>query len=124
MSDAVKKTPLICVVFAGIGIGAALCLSTFLFRQHTPTSRTTQVVQKKAFDLIVALTFKSIGDKATFISMFSILAEYVRLNEPTTLSYELAESDKDPLRIVIVERYVDKVNMPKSLQMMCILMHL
>jgi quinol monooxygenase YgiN len=109
------KTPLIYMVFAGIGIGAVLYLSPFLFNQRTPSSRTTTAVHKKAFDLIVALTFKSTRDKTTFVSMFSSLAEYIRLNEPTTLSYELAESDKDPLRVVIIERYVDKVKIHNSM---------
>ena len=63
---------------------------------------------KKAFVLLVALTFKTAEDKQTFSQMFAKLAIYVANKEPATLSYELADSDKDPLRVVIIERYVNK----------------
>jgi quinol monooxygenase YgiN len=50
----------------------------------------------------------TITDKSRFAVLFSKLAEYVVNQEPTTLSYELAESDKEKNKVVVVERYVNK----------------
>ena len=35
-------------------------------------------------------------------------AQWIKENEPTTLSYQLMQSDKDPLQVCILERYADK----------------
>ena len=39
---------------------------------------------------------------------FQHLAEYIRLHEPTTLSYMWYDSDKDETQAYIYERYVNK----------------
>lgn len=62
----------------------------------------------QAFFLGVAITFPNAEDKTSFKDMFVPLAKYVEHYELGTLSYELLESDKDPLRIFILERYKDK----------------
>ena len=96
------KIPIIFATIAG-----TFLLSYYLF--HAVNDVITVTKHKNAFDLIVALTFKSDEDKKTFKSMFAVLADYVRTSEPTTLSYELSDSDRDPLRVLIIERYVNKV---------------
>lgn len=42
------------------------------------------------------------------IELFKPLAEYVAIYETSTLSYEMLQSDKDPLVVYILERYIDK----------------
>lgn len=61
----------------------------------------------KPFFLGVTLTFESENDKALFISYFSVVADFVKEHEPTTLSYELYESDKIVTQVFILERYID-----------------
>ena len=61
-----------------------------------------------AFFLGVAITFPSVEEKSQFMEMFKPLAKYVENYELGTLSYELMESDKEALRIMILERYKDK----------------
>jgi hypothetical protein len=39
---------------------------------------------------------------------FGEFAIWIRSNEPGTLSYELGQSDSNPLEILITERYVNK----------------
>ena len=43
------------------------------------------------------------------MELFKPLAHYVATYEPGTVSYDLLQSEKDPLRIYLVERYIDKV---------------
>lgn len=61
-----------------------------------------------AFYLGVAITFPSNEDKETFIELFKPMAKYVEDYELGTLSYQLQQSDKDPLRVHVLERYKDK----------------
>jgi len=63
---------------------------------------------EKYFLLGVTVTFSSDEVKMRFLNAFAPYATYVRENEPTTLSYEIFESDKDSKRVFIFERYVNK----------------
>jgi quinol monooxygenase YgiN len=74
-------------------------------RQHNRNQRNSY---DKAFYLGVTVTFPSPEEKQKFIDIFSPLAKYVKEKEFGTLSYELLNSDKDPKRILISERYKDK----------------
>lgn len=60
------------------------------------------------FSLLVSLTFTAPEHLVTFKRDFEPLAQYVRDYEPNTLSYEVLISDKDPLKVIILERYRDK----------------
>jgi quinol monooxygenase YgiN len=62
------------------------------------------------FSLLVTLQFTDERYKAQFLEDFAPLAAYIRDNEPLTLAYEALQSDQDPLKILILERYVDKEN--------------
>lgn len=62
-----------------------------------------------AFSLLVTLTFAAPEHKATFLADFAPLAQYVQDSErATTTSYTVLYSDQDPLRVLILERYMDK----------------
>ena len=63
-----------------------------------------------AFVLIVSVTLRSAEQMAQLERTFQPLASYIVANEPTTLSYELLKSDRDPNRAAIIERYADKEN--------------
>lgn len=62
------------------------------------------------FSLLVSLQFTEEQHKQTFLQAFHPVAQHVRQHEPDTLAYEALLSDKDPLRILILERYRDKDN--------------
>ena len=60
------------------------------------------------FSLFVTLEFTSDEYLQQFLTDLKPVAEYVRDNEPGTISYEVLRSDKDPLRVLLMERYKDK----------------
>jgi quinol monooxygenase YgiN len=62
------------------------------------------------FDLMVHLTFRDDDSKQTFTELFRPYCDYIEKEELSTLSYAYLQSDKDPLRGMIVERYVEKEN--------------
>ena len=63
------------------------------------------------FTLLVTLEFSAIEHKNVFLhEYFPPVAKHVRDHEPDTLAYEVLLSDKDPLQVMILERYRDKEN--------------
>ena len=60
------------------------------------------------FFLGIVVTFDSEIDKINFLIIFKPYAEWVKWNEPTTLAFEISQSDKNPLQMFITERYVSK----------------
>ena len=85
----------------------------FFFRQSLVASSFLRPLAKPtspAFSLFVTAKFDSIERKEYFLEMIKPVAEFVHLHEPETLSYEVLLSDKDPLRVLIMERYKDKEN--------------
>mmetsp|Transcript_4956 Transcript_4956/g.14371 ORF Transcript_4956/g.14371 Transcript_4956/m.14371 type:complete len:177 (-) Transcript_4956:304-834(-) len=60
------------------------------------------------FSLLVTANFDSVEHKDEFLKDFGPYAQYVKTHEPTTLAYEVLLSDKDPLQVLILERYQDK----------------
>ncbi|GBF91913.1 hypothetical protein Rsub_04637 [Raphidocelis subcapitata] len=63
---------------------------------------------QKVFVLSVTLAFPSEAELEAFLTVWRPLAEYVKRNEPRTLSFELCHADNDPLKIMVYERYVSK----------------
>jgi len=61
-----------------------------------------------AFVLCVTLQFKSEPARDAFKGLFAGFAAWVRANEPFTLSYDVLQSDKDALKVMIVERYATR----------------
>mmetsp|Transcript_39740 Transcript_39740/g.95898 ORF Transcript_39740/g.95898 Transcript_39740/m.95898 type:complete len:238 (-) Transcript_39740:169-882(-) len=60
------------------------------------------------FSLFVTLEFTSDVYLQQFLTDLKPVADYVRENERGTISYEVLRSDKDPLRVMLMERYKDK----------------
>ena len=63
---------------------------------------------KDAFILLVQMEFKSVADRVEAEEAWKPEALECWLNEPGTLSYELARSDKNERMIIFIERYADK----------------
>eukprot|EP00884_Botryococcus_braunii_P011811 jgi/Botrbrau1/20630/Bobra.113_1s0055.1 len=89
------------VLIAGLTFQAGYALGTHRFFGQRKKYR-------KAFVLVVEITFKSTEDLESFLELWMPFAEYVARNEPGTLAYEAARADTKPNTILIFERYVDK----------------
>eukprot|EP00930_Biecheleria_cincta_P069953 TRINITY_DN57626_c0_g1_i1.p1 TRINITY_DN57626_c0_g1~~TRINITY_DN57626_c0_g1_i1.p1 ORF type:complete len:120 (-),score=21.45 TRINITY_DN57626_c0_g1_i1:194-553(-) len=66
---------------------------------------------KGAFVLLLTMQFEEEDHIKQFVKFFEPLAEYCKEHEPNTLSYEISLSDKDPLRLMLLERYRCKEDM-------------
>ena len=62
------------------------------------------------FSLFVTINFDSVERREQFLEGIKPVAEYVQSSEPDTLAYEVLLSDKDPLQVLVLERYTDKEN--------------
>jgi quinol monooxygenase YgiN len=60
------------------------------------------------FSLLVTLQFSAAEHKEQFYKDFQPLANHCKEHEPDTISYEVLNSDKDPLQVLILERYRNK----------------
>lgn len=61
------------------------------------------------FSLLVTLEFTEEQHKRKFLDEdFGPFAAYVKEHEPTTLAYEVLQSDQNPNQVLILERYADK----------------
>mmetsp|Transcript_18309 Transcript_18309/g.25810 ORF Transcript_18309/g.25810 Transcript_18309/m.25810 type:complete len:165 (-) Transcript_18309:265-759(-) len=61
-----------------------------------------------AFTLLVTVKFSAEEHMETFFADIKPLCDYIRESEPTTIGFEVLKSDRDPLLVTIMERYVDK----------------
>jgi len=84
-----------------------LVLPTMNGKHYTTTGRPKQVGDN-AFVLSVSLTFRSAASAQSFKSAWAEAAAYCLTNEPFLYQYEVAQSDKNPLEYVILERYRSK----------------
>lgn len=72
--------------------------------------------QQQAFVLAVNMKFSTLDNRDTFLQLIDPVCKDVLANEgpisgtETTLSYKVAISDKNPLMVLILERYSDKEN--------------
>jgi quinol monooxygenase YgiN len=64
--------------------------------------------KEPTFSLLVTLQFSLAEHKEKFLRDFQPLADYVKVQELDTLAYEVLLSEKDPLQVMIMERYKDK----------------
>jgi len=63
---------------------------------------------KPPWALVVKLTFGSAEKVEQAKKLVSSYADWVRENEPKTLSYSMLCSENEPLQVCILERYEDK----------------
>ena len=67
-------------------------------------------VVKPIWCLVTKLAFDSPEKVQKLKEVFEPYAAWIKANEPGTLSYSLVTSDKDPLRVMMIERYSDRLD--------------
>ena len=97
MNGTAYKPVLLGCLCVGVLVGLALSRSGVRSVQHT-----------NVFVLCVSITFHERKSLEAFLLLFAPYAHFVKAHEMATLSYILMQSDKDPLRIQILERYKRK----------------
>ena len=75
---------------------------------HRTSVGRVKAVNEKAFMLSVGLRFADQGAAEFLLGEWSKAAAYCLENEPFLYAYEVAQSDKDNLSYVILERYRSK----------------
>eukprot|EP00438_Fugacium_kawagutii_P029869 Skav201991 [mRNA] locus=scaffold269:129211:129612:+ [translate_table: standard] len=61
-----------------------------------------------AWSLTIQLRFRDLATRDEFLTFWGVLARYVRDHEPFCLLFEAIQSDKDPLLVIVDERYINK----------------
>ena len=74
----------------------------------TSKKRKIEPLKNPGWCLVVKLTFKGIGGVMKFKDIFEPYADWIKHNEPTTLSYSYSTDDKDPKSVLLFERYADR----------------
>jgi quinol monooxygenase YgiN len=100
-------------VTLSIGIFAGFIINDLIVngankKQIVSTNSIRESKHKAAFFLAITIKFVSADVKQKFMGLFGPFAKYIAEVEPGTISFELSESDKTPLQIFLVERYVNK----------------
>ena len=72
-------------------------------------AKKAKVAAKPAWCLVVTLTFDEVEKVKKLKELFDPYAEWIKANEPGTLSYSLILSDKNPLQVTVFERYGDRL---------------
>lgn len=104
-----SKSRWLFVVFVSVLIVGALMLFFDRGREIHVSLRSSSIkTGQEVFSLLVTAQFDSAEHKGEFLKEFKHVANHVRSLEPTTLAYEALLSDKDPLQVMILERYTDK----------------
>jgi quinol monooxygenase YgiN len=103
---------------AMFGLGALFSWVIFsLSTRPAPATKQLRESSLHPFFLGVTIQFPNEADLKTFETEFKPLAKYVEEKELGTISYILMHSDKDPLQVMILERYKNKdyyLNVHKS----------
>ena len=91
-------------------IGSTLFADRLLMPIFVPTTTTgrAKATHDKAFVLSVGLQFRNAADATDLLAAWKDAAEWCLTHEPFLFAYEVAQSDKDPNRYVIIERYRSK----------------
>jgi quinol monooxygenase YgiN len=102
--------PLLRIIIGPTGIYAFS-----LEEKAASSTSTTTTTTESFFSLLVELQFSNEAAKQTFLHDIAPLAEYVEQHEKgettgggTTLTYQVLQSDSDPLHLLMMERYTDK----------------
>lgn len=89
-------------------VGAGALVGYWLGTSRKPPSSSSPRPKKGGWVLAVNLKFSNAEKLAEFERIFRPVADYVRAHEPFTLEYDMLKSDKDPLEVMIFEKYADK----------------
>ena len=89
-------------------VTGALITYLMLSRRDLETKLVKQKGYPNAWSLTIQLRFKDTESRVEFLKHWAPLARYVRDAEPFCLLFEAIQSDKDPLLLIVDERYIDK----------------
>ncbi|KAL3800835.1 hypothetical protein HJC23_001672 [Cyclotella cryptica] len=116
MSKAVVLTPTKIVLL----VTSSLLAGFFVCRLRSASRHEARYTNDVGpFVLLVNMKFSSLAHRDTFLDLIEPVCKDVIANESpvgsrrstmTTLSYQVAISDKDPLAVLVLERYSDKDN--------------
>lgn len=90
---------------------ASALFAGFVIGRHVSVDRRGKVGRngrKDTFSLVVTISFSNESVRDNFLEDVRPLCKYVKTSELQTLSYEVAISDRDPLKILLLERYEEK----------------
>eukprot|EP00928_Gymnodinium_smaydae_P064809 TRINITY_DN48069_c0_g1_i1.p1 TRINITY_DN48069_c0_g1~~TRINITY_DN48069_c0_g1_i1.p1 ORF type:complete len:174 (-),score=28.26 TRINITY_DN48069_c0_g1_i1:314-799(-) len=87
-----------------LGVLVTLCGS----RVWSQLGGRKKIVGEKAWTLSVQLRFTDEASRDAMLEAWAVIARFVRDEEPFCLSYEAVQSDKDPLLLIVNERYTSK----------------
>ncbi|CAK9026179.1 Uncharacterized protein SCF082_LOCUS17377 [Durusdinium trenchii] len=94
------------LIYFCMGSAAASLLLSFGFGVSQRPSKTKGF--PSAWSLTIQLRFKDVATRDEFLRFWAPLARYVRDAEPFALLFEAVQSDKDPLLVIVDERYSNK----------------
>ena len=77
-------------------------------RKHKSPFMSNNGLTEDPFILSIVVQFNSLEGLTHFKELFAPMALWVKQHEPTTTSYALASSDKEPLQVLVFEQYVSK----------------
>jgi quinol monooxygenase YgiN len=89
-------------------LGASITTSTTTMSDEASVAASS--LSSPPFSLLVTLNFQDNESLQSFLQDISPVAKYVQEKEPDTLAYKVLFSDKDPLQVLVLERYRDKDN--------------
>lgn len=91
---------------------ASAFISNYFLNSNNNTPRIennhTEEDKSKNFFLLVDLEFADSESLDIFYQAFKPLSEYVLSKEKGTLTYEVLVSDKNPNKVLILEKYINK----------------
>ncbi|CAL1126389.1 unnamed protein product, partial [Cladocopium goreaui] len=95
------------------GLRCLILLASLLVVDGLATGKLGKELKKEkgyegAWSLTIQLRFKDVATRDEFLKSWGVLARYVRDYEPFCLLFEAIQSDKDPLLLIVDERYTDK----------------
>ena len=71
-------------------------------------TKRTKIRTEKAFTLAIELKFNDPKSAIQLIDEWTVLARWCMFNESFLLHYEISQSDNDPLKYLVYERYISK----------------
>ena len=102
-----RRNRLVIISFIALTVG----LIYISFQSSVSALRPSAMSAKTPiFSLMVTAQFEAVEYKEQFLLDIAPVAKHVQSSEPETLAYEVLLSDKDPLQVLVLERYKDKEN--------------
>lgn len=103
-----SRDVLVALLTAAFTLTLTLSLQAFHGPSHSTTLGRDKAQGEKAFVLSVGLNFQDSDTADELLKAWATAAAWCLEHEPFLFAYEVAQSDTDPLKYVIIERYRSK----------------